>query len=266
MELLYITNKIEEALNAEEAGVDIIFVDLEINGKIERQGHLDTVISNHSLVDILKIRKVLKKSRILTRVNPINSESQLEINKAIENGTDIIMLPMFKTVEEVKKFIKIVDSRVETCLLLETSEAFCRIDEILEIEGIDRIHIGLNDLHLSLGLDFMFECLSCGIVDILVEKIKKNKKIKYGFGGIARLDEGELSSNYILKEHVRLQSSMVILSRSFKKENNNLKVEVKKIREYYNKIDANDKKLLNENKKEIIKKVKEVLRNKREKK
>lgn len=259
MNLMYITNNIEEALNAEEAGVDIIFIDLEINGKLERQGHLDTVISNHSLIDILKIRKVLKKSKILTRINPINNESHLEIQKAIENGTDIIMLPMFKTVTEVKKFIEIVDSRVEIYLLLETSEAFCRIDEILKIEGINGIHIGLNDLHLSLGLDFMFECLSCGIVDVLIEKIRRYPKIKYGFGGIAKLDEGELSSNYILKEHVRLGSSMVILSRSFKKENKNLKIEVQKIREYYEKINSVDKKLLYENKKEIEKKVKEII-------
>lgn len=266
MNLMYITNNIIEALNAEEAGVDIIFVDLEINGKIERQGHLDTVISNHSLADILKIRKVLKKSRILTRVNPINSKSQLEIDKAIENGTDIIMLPMFKTVKEVKKFIEIVDSRVETCLLLETSEAFCRIDEILEIEGIDRIHIGLNDLHLSLGLDFMFECLSCGIVDILVEKIKKYEKIKYGFGGIARLGEGDLPSEIIIKEHVRLGSTMVILSRSFKRENKNLEYEVKKVRDFYNSINKNDEELLNVNKELLLKQVKKIIERKKEQK
>ena len=53
----------------------------------------------------------------------------------------------------------IVNKRVKTCLLLETSQALCRLDDILTLEGIDEIHIGLNDLHLSMGLDFMFELL-----------------------------------------------------------------------------------------------------------
>jgi len=46
LKLMYITNDAEIAKIAENAGVDWIFVDLEINGKEERQGHLDTVISN----------------------------------------------------------------------------------------------------------------------------------------------------------------------------------------------------------------------------
>ncbi|MEG1009409.1 MAG: aldolase/citrate lyase family protein, partial [Clostridia bacterium] len=244
MKLMYITNDIEEALKAERVGIDIIFIDLEINGKLERQGHLDTLISNHTLDDIKKIKIAVKKSKILTRINPINIESEKEIDEAIKNGTDIIMLPMFKTPREVEKFIKLVDSRAEVWLLLETSEAFCRLDSILKINGIDRIHIGLNDLHLSLGLDFMFECLSCGIVDIIIEKIKKYPNIKYGFGGIAKLGEGDLSSENILQEHVRLDSTAVILSRSFKRENKNLEIEVKKLREYYNRIDKTNKKLL----------------------
>ena len=56
MELLYITNNQEEYKIIEQAGVDIVFIDLEKLGKIERQGHLDTVISNHSIEDIKKIK------------------------------------------------------------------------------------------------------------------------------------------------------------------------------------------------------------------
>lgn len=38
----------------------------------------------------------------------------------------------------------------------------------------------------------------------------------FGFGGIARIGEGDLPSDNILGEHVRLGSSSVILSRTFK--------------------------------------------------
>jgi len=61
LKLMYITNDAEIAKIAENAGVDWIFVDLEINGKEERQGHLDTVISKHEISDVKKIKSVLKK-------------------------------------------------------------------------------------------------------------------------------------------------------------------------------------------------------------
>jgi hypothetical protein len=43
----------------------------------------------------------------------------------------------------------------------------------------------------------------------------KQKKIPYGFGGIASLGKGMLPSEYIIREHYRLGSTCAILSRSF---------------------------------------------------
>ena len=143
-------------------GIDRIFLDLEVHGKHARQGHRDTVISNHTLGDICAIKPILKKSKLLVRVNPIHDNSEVEINSAIEGGADILMLPMFKTTDEVQTFINYVGQRVTVCLLLETAQALCRIDDILQIDHIDEIHIGLNDLHISLGLDFMFELMGGG--------------------------------------------------------------------------------------------------------
>jgi len=199
----------------DKVGVDRIFLDLEVLGKKERQGHLDTVISDHKISDIKKISKILTKSKLLVRVNPINDKSKEEIDICIKDGADIIMLPMFKTKDEVALFISLINKRTRVCLLLETSEALCRIDSILELEGIDEIHIGLNDLHLSMNLSFMFELLSGGIVEYLSKKIL-SKNISFGFGGIATLESGLITGEMILKEHIRLNSSMVILSRSFK--------------------------------------------------
>ena len=76
------------------------------------------------------------------------------------------------------------------------------------------IHIGLNDLHLSLGMKFMFQLLTDGIVESLADKIKA-KGIPFGFGGLARLDAGAVPGKCVLKEHYRLGSSMVIVSRTF---------------------------------------------------
>lgn len=214
IKLMYITNESEIAKIAQRSGVDRIFIDLEINGKEERQGHLDTVISRHNINDVEKVKKVLTTTQLLVRVNPIYENSKEEIDSVIKQGADIVMLPFFKTVREVKKFVEIVDRRAKVCLLCETPEAVSCMDEILQQEGIDEIHIGLNDLHLGYKKKFMFELLIDGTVEKLCDKFKK-AGINYGFGGIARVGEGTLPAENIIIEHYRLGSTIAILSRSF---------------------------------------------------
>ncbi len=214
LKLMFITNDEKIAKIAEQSGVDWIFIDLEIMGKDKRQGHLDTVISRHTIADVKKIRNVLSTSELLVRVNPLYEKSKQEIDEVIENGADIIMLPYFKTSEEVRKFIDIVDKRVKTCILLETPEAVDVLKSILSIRGIDYIHIGLNDLHLGYKMKFMFELLADGTVEKLCKRIKETG-IPYGFGGIARVGQGTLPAERIIAEHYRLGSTMVILSRTF---------------------------------------------------
>lgn len=220
LNLMYITNKPAVAEIAEQAGVDWIFLDMEFIGKDARQGGLDTVQNHHTVKDVANIKAAVKKAKVLVRVNPIHEalpdypSSKDEIDATIKAGADIVMLPFFKTVEEVMQFISYVDGRAKTLLLMETVEAANLVDEILEVPGIDMIHLGLNDMHLELGMKFMFELLANGSVEKLGNKIKA-KGIPFGFGGIATLDGGALPGSKVLKEHVRLGSSMVIVSRSF---------------------------------------------------
>lgn len=211
---MYITNNPDVALIAQKYGVQRIWIDLETLGKEERQKGRDTVKSRHSVEDIKRISPLLNKSELLVRVNPWNERSEEEIETVIHAGADMIMLPMWTCPQEVSKFIKAVGGRTKTTLLLETKEAELCLDEVLEIDGIDEMHIGLNDLHLSYGLTFMFELLSNGTVERICNKIKK-KGIPYGFGGIAKIGEGVLPAEKIVMEHYRLGSSRVILSRSF---------------------------------------------------
>lgn len=220
LKLMYITNNPEIAKIAESCGVERVFVDLEYIGKSDRQGGMDTVQSGHTIDDIKNIRSVLTKSELLVRCNPIHdataeySSSKEEIDAIIENGADIVMLPYFKTADEVKRFVDLVDGRAKTLLLVETPEAVDAIDEILEVEGIDEYFIGLNDLSLGYGKKFMFELLSDGTVENLCSKFK-NKGFSYGFGGIASIGHGLLPAEYVIAEHYRLGSTCVILSRSF---------------------------------------------------
>lgn len=220
LKLMYITNNPDVARIAEEAGVDRIFVDMEYIGKADRQGGMDTVQSCHTVEDVRRLRPVVKKAQLMVRINPMHSgtaeynSSREEIEAVIEAGADVIMLPYFKTVEEVKLFVELVAGRAKTFPLVETPEAVAAIDEILAVPGIDEIHVGLNDLSLGLGRTFMFELLSDGTIDALAEKFKA-AGIPFGFGGIASLGRGILPSEYVVREHYRLGSTATILSRSF---------------------------------------------------
>ena len=118
----------------------------------------------------------------------------------------------YKIIKAADIFTKIgVQFNILTVLTGRCAE---NIDEILEVGGIDEIHIGLNDLHLGYGMTFMFELVADGTVEKLCNKIKK-KNISYGFGGVARVGTGTLPAECILGEHYRLGSERVILSRAF---------------------------------------------------
>jgi hypothetical protein len=208
---LFITNKPDIAAFVESCGVSRIFIDLERIGKLERQGHLDTVISKHDVSDISKVKSVLTSAKLLVRLNPLNKDSKFEVDSAIAAGADIIMLPMFKTLEEVIEFGAYINKRAKFIPLIETVSASQLIDDIDQLECVDEIHIGLNDLHLELKHSFMFKLISNGYVDNMVKNLSK----PFGIGGIARVGEGIVAGDMVMEQHVRLNSSAVILSRAF---------------------------------------------------
>lgn len=205
----------ESAIEAQNANVDRIFYDLEYIGKEARQHGRNTVKSMNSIDDIPAVRKVLDKSQLLVRTNPIHANTKYEIDKAIQYGADILMLPMVMDQHDVEQYVEMVNGRAKVCIMIETAAAMARLDKILAVPGVDELFIGLNDLHISMGLTFMFELLSDGIVEYIADKCTK-AGMPFGFGGIARIGEGDLPSDWILGEHVRLGSSSVILSRTFK--------------------------------------------------
>ncbi len=215
LKLMYLTNDPSVAAIAQQAGVDRIFLDLELRGKEARQKNMDTVISHNSPSDIGKLRAVLTKAELLVRVNSLYAGSKAEIDRAAADGADVVMLPYFKTAREVRDFVSFCAGRVRTCLLFETPEAVEHIDEILSVPGIDEAHIGINDLHLGYGKRFMFELLADGTVERICHKFAEYG-LPYGFGGVGRPGSNvALPAERILAEHYRLGSSQVILSRAF---------------------------------------------------
>lgn len=245
LETMIITNVPSDAMFWESAGVDIIFIDLEYMGKNERQALVDSVKSEHSIEDVQKVKSVLKKSRLLVRINPFHSETEIEINKSIENGADIIMLPMFSTEWEVDEVIRILDQRCEFYPLIETPEALALVGKLSEKKEISGFHFGLNDLHLALKKKFMFEVMLLSEFKEAV-KILSDKNLFFGIGGISMLGTGTLLSNTILSQYYSAGSKRVILSRSFKSAIDcglDAKEEVRKIKQFYAELEGVDLKL-----------------------
>jgi len=220
LKLMYITREPAVAQIAEAAGVDRLWVDLEYIGKADRQRSMDTVQNHHVPEDVARLRSVLTKSEVMVRVNPIHEvtpnyySSEDEIDTVIAYGAQLVMLPYFQNAKQVERFLSAVNGRAKTMLLLETPEAVDNLDEILSIGGIDEVHIGLNDLHLGYHRKFMFELLADGTVEDVINRIKQYH-IPCGFGGVGRPGSGTLLADYILGEHVRIGTDMVILSRVF---------------------------------------------------
>lgn len=214
LKLMYITNDPAVAKIAADAGVDRIFIDMEVLGKAERQGGMDTVQSHHVPEDIAKIRAAVGDVEIMARINPLNPNSQSEIDASIENGADVIMLPMWRTADDLRQLVSMVDGRAKIMPLLETDTAADNLPEAVKVSGIDQMHIGLNDLHLCYHQKFMFQLLADGTVDRLCAQLR-DANVPYGFGGVGRPGSGTLPAEYIIGEHHRLGSGYVILSRSF---------------------------------------------------
>jgi len=218
LDLLTITNLPDLAARCDQMPGMRLFVDLERNGKAARQKGHDTFISTHHLNDVGLIKAVLKQSKLMVRVNPVQmdnlSASKAEVDAVLDQGADLIMLPMFSLPEELRAFAGIVAGRVPIVALLETSDALRSLDSWIDTPGLYEVFVGLNDLHLSLGCSFMFEPLLMGHVG-RVATAARALGLRFGFGGIARMDEGLLAGHDVLAEHVRLGSGAVILSRTF---------------------------------------------------
>jgi hypothetical protein len=132
----------------------------------------------------------------------------------LAQGADLLMLPMFTQAQALREFSEIVAGRCGIVPLLETAGAAESLPEWIATPGLQEVFVGLNDLHRSLGQRFMFEPLAKGLLD-RIATAAHGKGLRFGFGGIARLNEGMLPGVDVLAEHLRLGSSCVILSRTF---------------------------------------------------
>jgi HpcH/HpaI aldolase/citrate lyase family len=214
IELLQITNDADLARRCDALGGFRLFVDLELMGKQARQAGRNTHITSHSMADIAPVKAVLQNSQLMVRVNPLHAGTAAEVDAVLAQGADMLMLPMFHDAATLHSFSRIVAGRCPIVPLLETRGALHTIAQWIDTPGLCEVFVGLNDLHIELGCAFMFEPLAQGHVDS-VAALCQARGLRFGFGGIARMDEGLLSGRQVLGEHLRLGSQAVIVSRTF---------------------------------------------------
>jgi len=217
-ELCLITADLNLVQMAQQTNIQRIMIDLETLGKAERQAGHHLFLSTHHEADVVALRKVLINRDLMVRINPLNEQSKAEIERMLHYGVNTIMLPMFETAAQISQFVDLVQGRARTSLLLENAIALANIDSIVKVPGINEIHVGLNDLRLSLGLDVIFEALCLGILDSLSEKIR-GAGIRFGFGGVTspRITHLPIAPTQIIAEQARLGSTLALLGRSFRR-------------------------------------------------
>jgi hypothetical protein len=213
--LTMFTNDPALAQKAEAAGIARIGPDLERIGKAARQQNLDTWQSTHVEADVARIGQALVNSELFVRINSPHPGLGAEIDRVIAMGARSIMLPFFDTTDDVCAFVDRVGGRARTVLLVETARSANIIDNIVAIDGVDEIHVGLNDLRLSLGVTG-FEVMASPLL-VKVSAVVRGAGMPFGFGRIGRPDDRNLpvDPELVYAQYPRLMADRAFVSRYF---------------------------------------------------
>jgi hypothetical protein len=205
-------------------------VDWETRGKVKRQKEEDLELNYDTVEDLKQLSSNLKIP-VSVRVNPVGTYTSSEVNEALNNGAKMIMLPMAKSLEEVKSFLSIVDKRAKTIVQIETLALVKQIEGFRSLDW-DYAYIGLNDLMVERGGNSIWEAITNGTVETICKSLEGRK---YGFGGSTILGGGKpINGDLILHELVRLGGCMSIMRRTFKREllDRDFNTEIKALREF----------------------------------
>jgi hypothetical protein len=204
------------ARRADAAGVDRIGVDLERLGKAERQGGRGTWISPHRPEALLRLVPELKRASPFARIDPPNPGTRRQVEEVIDHGARVVMLPMVSEPEEAEQFVEAVAGRADSVLLIECADAVENAAALAGVEGVDELHLGLNDLALSLGLASRWQVLGLDLamgVGAAAEAAGK----RFGLGGVGRPGDRDLPipADLVYAEIARTGASATLISRSF---------------------------------------------------
>lgn len=193
------------------AGVSSVVVDWEWEGKHERQAAADTEVNRHTVENLRRVR-ALTDAPVVLRLNRFGPRTRDEVEAALAEGADELLLPMVRTPAEVDEAIALVAGRAGLGILVETTDAV-REAERLAALPLSCVYVGLNDLAIERGTPTIFAPLADGLLDELREAFAGTR---FGFGGLTLPEAGApLPCRLLIGELARLRSHFAFLRRSF---------------------------------------------------
>jgi len=210
------TNDAALTAEADSAGIDRVGPDLERLGKIERQGGMGRWISDHAEDELPAVFAVLRRASHFVRCNPPHTGLADEIHRLIALGAETIMLPHFHTPDQARDFVRAVNGRARTVLLVETVSSAAKVAQLSKIEGVDEIHFGLNDLSLDLGVNNQFAVLCSTFLEDTCAALTA-LDFPFAVGGIGRALDATLPvpSDLVYAQYPRLGATGALLSRVY---------------------------------------------------
>lgn len=198
------------------AGIDGVIVDLEKKNKIERQSGFDTQINQHSINDIINLKKLDPSIYIICRTESISNTNKNEIQAIIDAGADEILIPMVKKRHEINTALSWLSNQIPLSIMLETKDILQEISA-LPFVHIKRAYIGLNDLHISRETSSLFDAFTDGTVDKIFAQV--NGRTQLGVAGITVPSGGyPIPAKYLMSELLRLTADFTFLRRSYFKD------------------------------------------------
>lgn len=209
-ELLLFAQTTSIAAAAASAGVDGLVVDWESRDKNDRQAGFDTEINAHTREHLRQIRGATTLP-IVCRLNGYGAWTPDEIEAALDDGADELLLPMLRRPDEAARALDAIRGRARFGVLIET-DAAVRCRAALSRLPLSRIYMGLNDLAIDRGSASIFDA----VVDGTVEAVRSDVAVPFGFGGLTVPHLGRpVPCHLLIGEMARLRSSFTFLRRSF---------------------------------------------------
>jgi 2-keto-3-deoxy-L-rhamnonate aldolase RhmA len=173
-------------------------------------------LAAHTPDDLARIAAALTRADPFVRVDPLHAGTAAQADTVAALGARVVMLPMVATTEEARRFVDIVAGRMRVVLLVETAAALDAVGDLAAVPGVDEIHVGLNDLALSLGLATRWQVLA-GERLAAAARAAQAAGRRFGFGGIGAVDDDALPipADLIYAEYARIGATAALIARAF---------------------------------------------------
>jgi 2-keto-3-deoxy-L-rhamnonate aldolase RhmA len=214
LDLVLFENEPEAARQYLQAGITSFLVDLELLGKDQRQLGFDTEIRPGTLRDLQRIA-ALPGTTAWCRINRFGAHTPEEVERALDAGADILILPMAESLAEIDAYLRLLDRRCRAGIMIETQACAALAGELGQLP-LDYAFFGLNDFAISRGGGLIFNALADGSVEAVSKALPG---IHFGVGGLTDINRGSpIRSARLLEEMERLGCRFTFLRRSFRRD------------------------------------------------